>query len=503
MVYCAVPAIRFPFLQQQHNPVETMFPLVYEINTRVWLRELKEKYGKPITLGTIPEEELALFKQCRFDYVWLMGVWKPSLYSEAIARSHPCLRTSYLELLDTVSPTDVGASPYAIPEYILNPCLGEEKELDMFRKRLNDQGIMLMLDFVPNHLAVDNPLLPEHPEYFIPLSSDEHDLDPGSCIEYKRNMYLAHGKDPYFPGWTDTLQLNYANPETHELMRNNLLSVSSHCDAVRCDVAMLILKSVFDTTWGDSTGPMPEEFWQKTIQAVKSKYPGFVFLAESYWDKEWELQQLGFDYTYDKPFYDHITAHPVNISRLRQHLEAEWDYQSKLCRFLENHDEPRAAKKLGPNHPAAALILLTTPGMHLIHQGQLEGLRMKLPVQLLCKKNESAHQDLETVYTQLFNLIDNDLFTYGKIEVLQCDIHDSPGCIAYRRHLNGRSAFIFANFNSTGMLLQLDHEEFERFDPDHYHVFSTKQVHTGICRQAAGPSVRLAPHEAIIMHRNA
>ncbi len=503
MVYCAVPAIRFPFIQQQHNPVKIMFPLVYEINTRVWLRELKEKYQKPITLGTIPEEELAFFKQYRFDCVWLMGVWKPSLYSEAIARSHPSLRSDYLELLDTVSTTDIGASPYAIPNYSLNPCLGEENELDALHQRLNDRGIKLMLDFVPNHLAVDNPWLPEHPEYFIPLSSEEHDLDPDSCIEYKRNLFLAHGKDPYFPGWTDTLQLNYANPETHELMKDNLLAVSSHCDAVRCDVAMLILKSVFDTTWGEITGPMPGEFWQKAIRTVKREHPGFVFLAESYWDKEWELQQLGFDYTYDKPFYDHITAHPVNIRRLREHLDAEWEYQSKLCRFLENHDEPRAARKLGPNHLVAALILLTTPGMHLIHQGQLEGLRMKLPVQLLCKKKESAQPGLETIYMQLFNLIENDLFSNGKIELLQCDSHNSPGCIAYRRHLNGRSAFIFANFNPTGMLLQLDHEEFEGFDPDQCDVFSTKQEHSGLCRQSSGLSVRLAPHEGIIMHRYA
>lgn len=477
-----------------------MFPLVYEINTRVWLRRLSNKYQKTVTLGTIPEKEFDFLTTCGFNIVWLMGIWKPSLYSQAIARSHQCLRTVFLEQLDNLSPEDIGASPYAIPEYSLNPCLGEEEELDVFRQRLGYSGIKLMLDFVPNHLALDNKWLPRHPEYFVTVSHEEHYLDPGSCFEYKQEKYLAHGKDPYFPAWTDTLQLNYANPQTHELMTENLLSVSEKCDAVRCDVAMLILKSVFDTTWAPLTGPMPEEFWTKAIAAVKSRKQNFTFLAESYWNKEWELQQLGFDYTYDKPFYDHITAHPVNISRLREHLKAEWDYQSKLCLFLENHDEPRAAKKLGPNHLAAALILLTSPGMHLIHEGQMEGFRHKLPVQLLRHANEPSNNDLQTFYRKLFKLTNNDIFTNGKIEILKLNIHDTSGCIAYRRHLEGKSAFIIANFRSTGVEVSIDHKQLEHLDKKDFSIFSTKQSRVETCQLETGISIKLSQHEGVIIH---
>ena len=479
-----------------------MFPLVYEINTRVWLRSLSNKYQRLVTLGTVPEKEFDFFMNCGFDIVWLMGVWKPSIYSQAIARSHPCLRTAFLEQVDNLSPEDIGASPYAIPEYSLNPSLGEEEELDIFRKRLSDSdsGIRLMLDFVPNHLALDNTWLPEHPEYFVSISNEERDLDPGSCFEYDRDTYLAHGKDPYFPAWTDTLQLNYANPGTHELMRENLLLVSEKCDAIRCDVAMLILKPVFDTTWGPLTGPMPEEFWQKTITAVKSRKPDFVFLAESYWNKEWELQQLGFDYTYDKPFYDHITAHPVNIARLREHLKAEWDYQSKLCLFLENHDEPRAAKKLGPNHLVAALILLTSPGMHLIHQGQMEGLKLRLPVQLLRHKDEKANKELRTFYQKLFNLTNTEIFTSGKIEILKLNMHDTSGCIAYRRHLNDESAFIIANFSSTGVQVSIDHTQLEDLHKKEHSIFSTKQGPLETRQHETGISIKLSQHEGAIIH---
>ena len=479
-----------------------MFPLVYEINTRIWLRRLSDIYQKPVTLGTIPKKEFDFFKTCGFNIIWLMGVWKPSLYSQAIARSHQGLRTVFLEQLESLAPEDIGASPYAIPEYSLNPSLGEKEELDIFRKRLSDSGIRLMLDFVPNHLALDNKWLPEHPEYFVAVSSEEHYLDPDSCFEYKHDHYLAHGKDPYFPAWTDTLQLNYANPETHELMMENLLSVSEQCDAVRCDVAMLILKSVFDTTWAPLSGPMPEEFWPKAISAVKSRKPDFLFLAESYWNKEWELQQLGFNYTYDKPFYDHITSHPVNITRLREHLKAEWRYQSKLCLFLENHDEPRAAKKLGPNHLVGALILLTSPGMHLIHQGQMEGFKLQLPVQLLRHANEPPSVELSTFYQKLFDLINTDVFTKGKIEVLHLNVHDTSGCVGYRRHLNGESAFIVTNFSSTGVEISIEHEKLVQLEKRNYTIFSTQQKQNPFetCPHETGISIRLFPHEGIVIH---
>src|SRR5512132_1770209 len=73
--------------------------------------------------------------------------------------------------------------------------------------------------------------------------------------------------------------------------------------------------------------------------------PGFLFMAEVYWDLEWTLQQQGFDYCYDKRLYDRLRegrARPI-----RDHLVAPLDYQDELARFLENHDEPRAAATFG------------------------------------------------------------------------------------------------------------------------------------------------------------
>ena len=113
---------------------------------------------------------------------------------------------------------------------------------------------------------------------------------------------LAYGRDPYFPGWPDTLQLNYAEPGLREAMRRELLNVAALCDGVRCDMAMLILPEVFERTWG----VRPEPFWPNAIGSVRADHPGFLFMAEVYWDLEWTLQQQGFDYTYDKRLYDRL-----------------------------------------------------------------------------------------------------------------------------------------------------------------------------------------------------
>ncbi len=113
-------------------------------------------------------------------------------------------------------------------------------------------------------------------------------------------------------------------------------------------------------------------FWPSATQHVRERVPGFRFMAEVYWDLEWTLQQQGFDYAYDKRLYDRLrdhTARPV-----REHLHAGLDYQNKLARSLENHDEPRAAATFPPGiHEAAAVITFLSPGLRLFHQGQFEG----------------------------------------------------------------------------------------------------------------------------------
>ena len=478
-----------------------MFPLVFEINTRIWLKKLTKTYDRPVTLGKIPEEEFTFFSTNGFNLVWLMGVWKPSKYSKAIAKSHSGLRGSILEHIPDVHLDDIVSSPYSIPSYTVNEELGGEGELLLFRKKLHSYGIKLMLDFVPNHLALDNLWLPEHPEFFIPLSSEEQINTPESGFEYIKGSYLAYGKDPFFPPWTDTLQLNYAVPETHKMMTENLFKISSLCDAVRCDVAMLILKSVFNTTWSNLDAAMNKEFWHDAITAVKKRHPNILFLAESYWDKEWELQQQGFDYTYDKPFYDYICSSPPNVERLSGHLTAEWDYQTHLCRFLENHDEPRAAETLGPNNKAGALVLLTTPGMHLIYQDQMEGFQQKVPVQLVRQAPETNDNELAELYKKLFVLQKTELFQEGKIEQLDLNVATSTLCFGFHRFTENEHAFVLANFCTTGICIEFQHPSLEHFSIETLNILTTDGENERKNVQYEDQTIRLClhPHEGVVI----
>ena len=204
-----------------------------------------------------------------------------------------------------------------------------------------------MLDFVPNHMAPDHPWIDEHPDYFVHGSESDLARAPRNyCRVQTKNgpLVLAYGRDPYFDGWPDTLQLNYGNPDLQQAMIGELERIAGQCDGVRCDMAMLVLPDVFERTWGIRA----DLFWPKAIESVRRKHPHFRFMAEVYWDLEWTMQQQGFDYAYDKRLYDRLReghARPV-----REHFHAGLDYQNKLARFLENHDEPRAAATFSPGH---------------------------------------------------------------------------------------------------------------------------------------------------------
>jgi hypothetical protein len=83
------------------------------------------------------------------------------------------------------------------------------------------------------------------------------------------------------------------------------------------------------------------------------------------------MQLEGFDYAYDKRLYDRLREQ--HARPIREHFHAGLDYQDKLARFLENHDEPRAAATFTPEiHEAAAVITFLSPGLRFFHHGQFE-----------------------------------------------------------------------------------------------------------------------------------
>jgi len=394
-------------------------PLLYQINTRCWLRELSGRLNRSVSLGQVPENEFAEWQECGFTHIWLMGVWGGGPLAREKALQSRDLRQAYSEALPDWVEADVAASPYAILEYQVPSTLGGEKGLEQFRRQLNARGMKLILDFVPNHFGLDTPLLKTHPEYFVQAKSG----DPWAFSQATTNgsVWLAHGKDPYFPAWGDTVQLDYRKVATRHLMLQILGEISSRCDGVRCDMAMLVLNDVFARTWQNSptTEPAPGvEFWETAIAAVKKAYPDFLFLAEAYWGLEQRLRDLGFDYTYDKTLYDLLVSHQAE--RVQSYLlEMGEGSIAAGAHFLENHDEPRiAALMSGPEHRAAATIILGLPGLRFLHEGQLVGARLRLPVQLVRRTLEPVNSEIQNSYTQLLSALKTSLVGQGRAKVL-------------------------------------------------------------------------------------
>ena len=168
---------------------------------------------------------------------------------------------------------------------------------------------------------------------------------PDAFFSPDRGVYLAHGRDPNFPPWTDTAQLNFYSTDLRQALIKELLRIAEVADGVRCDMAMLALNDVFGGVWGKLANyPKPDtEFWAEAITQVKQRRPDFLFLAEAYWGLEKQLQQLGFDFTYDKVFYDRLRF--SNARDIREHLMTDGPYQQRSVHFIENHDEERAVTR--------------------------------------------------------------------------------------------------------------------------------------------------------------
>ncbi len=392
------------------------YPSLYQINTRVLMTELSRQLGRPATLDDIPDAELDRLAAMGFDWIWMLSVWQTGLAGQKISRSNPDWRHEFEDTLPDLKDGDIAGSGFAIAGYTVHKKLGGDEALGRFRERLRARHLKLMLDFVPNHMALDHPWVDDHPEYFIRGYDADLARAPKNYTWIKRpqgDLLLAHGRDPFFPGWPDTLQLNYGNPATQEAMIGELVKIAGQCDGVRCDMAMLVLPEVFERTWGIASKP----FWPKATKKVREQVPGFCFMAEVYWDLEWTLQQQGFDYTYDKRLYDRLRDQ--HAGAVRAHFLAGLDYQNKLARFLENHDEPRAAATFPPGvHEAAAAITFLSPGLRFFHQGQFEGRKKRISPHLVRAPHEPANASLQKFYEQLLNVLNQPMLKEGRWQLL-------------------------------------------------------------------------------------
>jgi len=440
-------------------------PIIYEINTWVWLNALSVHADQPITLATVPDAILDELASWHFDAIWLMGVWQRSPQGREIARTQPGLQMEYARALSDYTDADVVGSPYAVNRYEVDLALGGQDGLAAFRKRLAARNLKLILDYVPNHVAVDHPWTQECAACLVAGTEDDLKNRPGYYFRASATadgsnsgLIFAHGRDPYYPGWTDTAQIDAFSETARQHSRDTVLDIAAQCDGVRCDMAMLMVNRVFAKTWGISDLPT-DEFWSVIIPPIKAKYPDFAFMAEVYWDMEADLQTLGFDYTYDKRLYDRMRDD--GAGSVRDHLLAASGYQQKMVRFVENHDEARALAAFGLEHSQAAAALATLlPGAHLLHDGQLEGRRLKLPVQLGRRPIENPIESLLTFYRALLSEAAQPPYHQGVYMALAAnplsgDSDDPAALIAFAWALSDDWRIVVVNFSGQSIQTRL------------------------------------------------
>jgi hypothetical protein len=262
-----------------------------EITTRPFLYILTQRYSRPINrLQDIPTEVFDDWKAKGFEWVWFMGVWQLGPAGLQHDKTDPNLLKSYDQVLPGWTWDDIIGSPYSIVSYTINTVLGTDDDLSFIRDQLHARGMKLMLDYVPNHSATDAPEVNTSVNFYI--RAPPGTVDPN---KYMPNG-IAYGCGQWCDPWTDVAQFNYMDEDFRASRIAVLKKIASYADGMRCDMSHLILNDAFYsywekelTAWGYTK--LPTEFWKDAISAVKAEYPECIFMAESYGDVLYTLQQ--------------------------------------------------------------------------------------------------------------------------------------------------------------------------------------------------------------------
>ncbi|MCZ8370652.1 MAG: alpha-amylase family glycosyl hydrolase [Porphyrobacter sp.] len=235
-------------------------------------------------------------------------------------------------------------SPYAVRDYrAVNPELGTEAEFRAFVDEAHRLGLKVILDWVANHSAYDNPLTVSHPEWYT--------RTPEGALT-----------SPAGTDWSDVADFDYSQPGLRQYMTESLAFwVREYgIDGFRCDVA----------------GYVPTDFWETARAQLNAIKPVFM-LAE--WEQR-DLHARAFDATYGwgwKEAMQKLVKSGEGAGPIRGYYAAQsetWPHAAMRMVYTENHDQNSwdgvAAQIYGPAYEAAIALSFTGSGLPLIYNGQ-------------------------------------------------------------------------------------------------------------------------------------
>jgi glycosidase len=314
----AAPALAAPDytpreMVQITNAEWTRDAVLYQLNTRQFTSEGTFKAA---------QAQLPRLAAMGVDIIWLMPV-------------HPIGEANRKGSL---------GSPYAVRDYrAVNPELGTEAEFRAFVAEAHRHGLKVILDWVANHSATDNPLTLSHPEWYT--------RTPEGALT-----------SPAGTDWSDVADFDYSQPGLRRYMTESLAFwVREYgIDGFRCDVA----------------GYVPLDFWETARAELDTIKPVFM-LAE--WEQR-DLHARAFDATYGwgwKEAMQRLVKSGEGAGPIRGYYAGQaetWPRAAMRMVYTENHDQNAwdgvASRIYGPAYEAAIALSFVGPGLPLIYNGQ-------------------------------------------------------------------------------------------------------------------------------------
>ncbi|WP_181304618.1 alpha-amylase family glycosyl hydrolase [Rufibacter sp. XAAS-G3-1] len=420
-----------------HHPEWSKNATIYEVNLRQYTPE-----------GTFKafEAHLPRLKEMGVDILWLMPI-------------HPIGGKNRKGTL---------GSYYSVKDYYgVNPEFGTKEEFKELVNKIHGMGMYVILDWVANHSAWDNPLTQQHPEWY--TKTTEGNFQP----------------TPWYD-WEDIVDFDYEQPGIRKYMTEALVHwvKETDIDGYRCDVA----------------GFMPLDFWENARAELDAVKPVFM-LAE--WESR-DLHKRAFDMTYSWSLWNHlheVTTGKKSLGGLVEYMAHDVNSFPKngyRMTFTENHDKNswggNQYTNFGQGLETAMVMASTVSGMPLVYSGQEAGLNRSLKFfekdTIIWKEHRNAE-----IYRKLFELKhQNQALWNGAWGGEMVRIHnDKPEqVISFYREKNGDKVIPILNFSSQPVKVKLN----SKLQAGRY-----KELFTGNSYQLKGEDVlTLAPWKYLVLH---